>query len=366
MSAGAPGGDEPDTGPTATLKFVPTKEPTPLREEVAALIEPWRAFDLPLVKRTYNMHGEVDLKISVSAARAYLCQCLEPPREGTFKFMALPAELREKVYKMLLVYPEPGLSRAEEDYVFPWRLVHPSERLVLESTSWIEQGQYRESVLLLPPMHEALAVLRVSKQIHHEALPVFYGLNKFHFGCLPTLYRGLQDRGEDALKQIRYLHMTMDLYAWEQFWDKKLPSLGRMLDSIVLRKLVFSLPQKKDFEALCQKVVSGTDTASTDLSKLDDVDGLGQFVALAQRAESVEWQGDGIFKTWVVGKLEGVEEVIVSDENVPEPTQHTGTGVRVAPYWSRCLAQAVTAVNQSRFWSVKGSIDKLKTLNRSR
>ncbi|CAK1366331.1 unnamed protein product [Cercospora beticola] len=346
----------------AAAEFHEDGEPAGFDDSPGDFFDAMRSFDLPLVKRTYHSYNGADLQISFSAARAYLCQCLEPPREGTFKFMALPAELREKVYKMLLVYPEPGLSRTS-DYPFPRQLLHPSERLVPDPTSLEEKEQYRESVLLLPPMHEALSVLRVSKQICHEALPVFYGLNKFHFGCLPTLYHGLRNRGEDVLKQIRYLHITMDLDAWERFWDKKLPGLGKMLDSIIPRKLVFSLPKRKDFERLCQRAVSGTDDTSVILSKLDEVDGLGCFVALAQRAESVEWQGDGIFKTWVVGKLEGAEEVVVSDETAPEPSQHTATGDRVAPLWSRCFAQAVAAVNQLRFWLIKGLINELKVLN---
>ncbi|KAM3417166.1 hypothetical protein BST61_g5428 [Cercospora zeina] len=50
---------------------------------------------------------------SLAATRLYLCGHLEGPREGKFDLMGLLAEIREKIYKMLLMYPKLGLTLAK-------------------------------------------------------------------------------------------------------------------------------------------------------------------------------------------------------------------------------------------------------------
>ena len=54
--------------------------------------------------------------ISSKAVRVYLRRLLEPKRTGTFRFLDLPAELRNSIYRMLFVFPKSGIRAQEKEY----------------------------------------------------------------------------------------------------------------------------------------------------------------------------------------------------------------------------------------------------------
>lgn len=70
---------------------------------------------------------------------------MEETQRG-FRFLDLPGEIRNMIYKTLLVKPDPLLVPRCD--ILPWR-------------------------------HHWLALLRANKQIHHEAASIMYGFNTF-------------------------------------------------------------------------------------------------------------------------------------------------------------------------------------------
>ncbi|PPJ50441.1 hypothetical protein CBER1_05577 [Cercospora berteroae] len=256
-----------------------------------------RHFDLPLTRISIDRdHPDVTadrFTISAAAARCFLRGLLEPPRHGTFDFMALPPELREKIYKMTMLYPKPGFTRS--GHVIQ-RGPDPEflDRIMLRPSDDVDVPAFRASAgavadnIPVEKFTKTLGLLRVSKQIHHEALPVFYGQNGFRFGTLYYLLNALQFVSRETIQQIRDVRVVL------KYTDvtRKSPEAPRVsLSYLCPVKLVLSVPRA---------IPDEEQRFTRDSTRVNFVDGrkLGWFVDLAKRAGHVEIKGDGVFADW--------------------------------------------------------------------
>ncbi|CAK1366076.1 unnamed protein product [Cercospora beticola] len=284
-------------------------------------------FDLPLT-RTSTDEQERDITrdkfmISASAAaRAYLRDIFEPPRQGTFDFMALPAELREKIYKMLLVYPKPGFTLADheiwrgDDYESLHQFGLLSREDVAapaypESLDQEDSPSIPENDIPVESLTKTLAILSVSKQIRHEALPVFYGQNSFHFGTLDHFLRTLETMEHDTIQQIAKLRVSMDYH------DLCLMTpfstvIDTQLSYLSPKKLVLILPYEDRYY--------GTRFAEECWrGNLDGMERLESLIALAKRAGNVEIRDNDVFGDLLREGIEGPEV----DEEVEDESKST-------------------------------------------
>ncbi|KAF2206797.1 hypothetical protein CERZMDRAFT_88993 [Cercospora zeae-maydis SCOH1-5] len=276
-------------------------------------------FDLPIKTREHLPGDTITLTISWPAARIFLN--LEPERQGIFPFTELPAELREKIFKLLFVFPKAGLMKEQRG--------NNAGRLV--TLSGTPQPNYEDQLdesfhinrqtLLLPDTSNFLAVSCVSKQLRSEALSIFYGENQFRFRYLDALQVGLNQMGKDARQQIRHLHITTEL-SFGQRLAETVVGLSSLLPDLTLDKLKISTGKWGDaFDTHCDPDTSlnrmwTLNGVPADHNKLEKMHGIFELVALAKRAKTLEWSEtewevhvDAVFKTWLLRQLERTKDV---------------------------------------------------------
>lgn len=159
---------------------------------VPDFFETFPSYKLPLRLHSYDRDERdpvnAEYAITRSAARYYLRDLLEPKRRGTVPFTKLPAELRNIIYEMVLRFPAPGLYISHSVMSKPLKLHSirrmdevdvtggPMEELSLD---FAVPQEYADHYLEVNLSKTDLALLKVCRQIHHEAMPIFYGLNTF-------------------------------------------------------------------------------------------------------------------------------------------------------------------------------------------
>lgn len=84
----------------------------------------------------------------------------QPTDPEVFRFLDLPAEIRNKIYRILLVYHEP---------------------VVLKSASEINDDIYRNPEVYVTRLGMSPQICRTSKTVACECFAVLYGDNTFHF-----------------------------------------------------------------------------------------------------------------------------------------------------------------------------------------
>ncbi|PIA91844.1 hypothetical protein CB0940_09489 [Cercospora beticola] len=265
-------------------------------------------FDLPLTRIPADQdHPDVTkdkFTISNAAARCFLRELLEPPRQGAFDFMGLPPELREKIYKMVMVYPKPGFTRARH-VIFRNPDVEFLDKTMLRPRDDADVPTFQasaETIANYTPVEKlttTLGLLRVSKQVHHEALPVFYGQNGFRFGTLYYLLDALQLMSRETIQQVRDVRVVVkyvDLSRDIRPTPVKLSYLSPV-------NLVLIVPRDNP---------SWEQTFTSESKEMGFAYGrkLRCLIDLAQRAGHVEVKGDGVFGDWLRKEIETSQKAV--------------------------------------------------------
>ena len=124
---------------------------------------------------------------------------IRQPRRDYFPFMELPGEIRNMIYRTILVQPGivfisgdeygPGYREDVVSRHLPVRMRGAPDRIMNHSHLFIN----------LPTVR---TLLGTSKQIYDEAAWFYYGCNHFHFSNLPILYNFLQATRPDFRRHI--------------------------------------------------------------------------------------------------------------------------------------------------------------------
>ncbi|CAK1367830.1 unnamed protein product [Cercospora beticola] len=264
-----------------------------------------REFDLPVHITSRADHYEYG--IATGPARVYLGRWLEPARQGTFRFLDLSAELRNKIYELVLKISDDGLH---QDYQFdctselqllreewlPLQLAQhdfdeeePSETIIDDPF----YGKQNEFILHLGPSSKLLALLCTCKQIRQEASPVFYGANTFRFGPA-SMDSALQQLSADTKKQIRSVNIALDT---RRFQANHLGTLGVRLQSLDLTHLNLTLDHRNWFHNYnLDRKNRSVLLLSPPVRTFSLVNDLKPFIDLARRAKKVtffEMNGQG-------------------------------------------------------------------------
>lgn len=172
--------------------------------------EAFDAYELPVIER-YAGYG-----ITASSARIFLGRWLEPEQHGSFRFLDLPNELRNRICDMTLVFP-----RAEIE-------VRENKRWRAKGVNLIAKEREGGHPVPLdgcevPNPNKLLNIAIVSKQLAKETIHVFYGSNSFVFTgptAISSFIKVVPVNRMRLIKQVRiktYVHSSVS-----ETWDDKM------------------------------------------------------------------------------------------------------------------------------------------------
>ncbi|KAI9832881.1 MAG: hypothetical protein M1819_003911 [Sarea resinae] len=146
----------------------------------------------------------------------------QPPKMEKSRLMNLPAEIRLKIYRHLMVDDDVLRIRSEDPSVFALR--KPLQRH--RTTYWIMSGRFRgrclETTYCLsnnPDLHPA--ILAVSRKSHQEALPVLYSENTFDFYVdVEAVSPFLKDRTSDAVAAMKRIRIVKRPLPFDREYDR--------------------------------------------------------------------------------------------------------------------------------------------------
>lgn len=172
--------------------------------------QPTEREDSPELARWYIINSQ---------ARMFLRNWLEPERKGHFDFFGLPAELRNRIYEDVLLYPLPGVQISSK--LPPFVLKHMPNTST-ENLTW--QATYRNPRLTWAPITtpNRTAFLHVCKQAFQEAMPIYYGLNSFSLRTFEELALALQELSPERIRRLKSLHIQMPVSSERSMSKEKL------------------------------------------------------------------------------------------------------------------------------------------------
>ena len=186
--------------------------------------------------------------------------CADLPREKAhFPFLKLPAEIRNMIYQFALVTDHwiPISDIYPPDFEDLMELDPPLRRTTYLMN--VHDACYCEELPLKPYMRttyeyewwchcdggvDGIALLSVCRQVNTEAVPIFYGMNKFNFCSMQAIVPFFQDRpltSSSHIKRLRLFFMLEKEGAKRrhQVWTSALDYIGQKLRLETLDIMVY-------------------------------------------------------------------------------------------------------------------------------
>ena len=206
--------------------------------------------------------------------------------EPHFPFLSLPPEIRNRIFEYLLVTPSPLIevrNLSEEEFKRKKRrkAIQRTTYTIKNPEVYLEMYDSDDSFTKNGPIDEfittytmdrsgldrgsawnapCMATLRLNRQIHQEASPIFYGSNDFYFDEPSTLAHFLQDRPSAALQSLRKFKIVLRLDPCggefgrnTQTWANCLHCLGKYSEVKLLELSVDIEGQEDDLQFMRKK-----------------------------------------------------------------------------------------------------------------
>ncbi|KAK5697203.1 hypothetical protein LTR97_007338 [Elasticomyces elasticus] len=126
-----------------------------------------------------------------------------------FPFFELPRELRDKIYQIVFQFPRSGLFFSSPVTKKP---IVRSRDLEDDSSfeDIIQDHETRSHILETSAVSDILSPLLVNRQFYREAMPLFYSLNSFNFGCQRTMSTVIARLPRASRKHFRSVGVRYD------------------------------------------------------------------------------------------------------------------------------------------------------------
>ncbi|MCJ1301750.1 hypothetical protein MMC08_004551 [Hypocenomyce scalaris] len=135
-----------------------------------------------------------------------------------FHFLRLPAEIRNKIYRLALVQPQPIELWPTNEVAFAEDFdIIPEEDATPEHSAELVKAAFNHV-----RSNSVVAILRVSKMIYKEATPIFYGENEFRFSMdlgWMAMFHFLFTIGERNRRMVSRLAVFAPIMG-VVFWDR--------------------------------------------------------------------------------------------------------------------------------------------------
>lgn len=170
-----------------------------------------------------------------------------------FHFFKLPAELRNKIYRLVVItgktliiqdmHPE-ELEKGQVNGAYQSRSTYLATDHVCSLETWLTYRQYpnvepcmiketrfgpRSTTYMLATPHSidatTITMLSLNKQSREEVASIFYGENTFHFTTMSSLVPFMKDRTVETRKYIERLWLTLTVD--DDCWDVIFTEYGR-------------------------------------------------------------------------------------------------------------------------------------------
>ena len=252
---------------------------------VAGFSEALESFDLPVQRDSCSQKwptGSGPIFVCATAGRLYLRKWLEPEREGVFRFLHLPAELRNVVYEKLFSFGQSGIQVSCKDNSWAdWKNIR---------VSYDAYGPYDTSRQLSPPK-ELFALLSVNRQIYGEAMPYFYSLNHQKFRNMEELAIIGRLMPSCRLRYVKELSFEIfpsrnSTYAYRHKLRDFKSGLQRLADLCQPRKLtIYFMPD--DYILSTSRRLLGGLVSERQLRQVSRLPGMRTVTELATRADEL-------------------------------------------------------------------------------
>ncbi|KAK4496802.1 hypothetical protein PRZ48_012786 [Zasmidium cellare] len=171
--------------------------------------------DTPIIELEYMCAYSVD----VGSATAFLQRWIDPQpeRKGCFRFLDLPAEIRNRIYHMVLIFPEPAVRvecfsrKMELTLKAHGRLSRASDEVCCSPFKCSDDCQNAGHFSLDAPQ-EILDIACTCKQVFSEAVPIFYGGNSFSADGSVALEKFTHVVPTERLRHLKKLHLRLTVW----------------------------------------------------------------------------------------------------------------------------------------------------------
>lgn len=194
-------------------------KPTP------TLAQAFASHDIPLID-AFDSYGIPIHTVDINPARLYLSGCLnlDSDREGAFPFLDLPAELRNRIYEMVLIYPRSTVavtlrsSGGASDDIKLSAIERDS------GNPYFGEGEQRYDI---EDPSEIMNLAFVCEQIARETIPILY---------VPQTAYTCQLR---AMRHLLTLYFSCSSYGGNTFQFSRILFLKKFIDIVPDSRLRF-------------------------------------------------------------------------------------------------------------------------------
>lgn len=274
------------------------------------------------------------IRVRPRAARIFLWNLLEPKRKGFFPFLDLPAELRNTVYEMLFTFPAEGIAVARHnDSGLPGLLVlrRREDTFTPDRLESCDFGNDQEG-LEIDAQALSFSLLRVNRQIHAEAAPLFYGLN--HLCCIDSEATNafLYKMNHNKLKFVRDVRLCVNWCFRDRDEAEELASIMQTFASTAsLRRLEIEtsdtdwLGMRKSERQLLGR--------EKQIKTFDQVPGFDSLAKLCSKAQTLVFIGErGLgFEKWMTAQVDKIKKqagAASREETTEKETKRKTRGAR--------------------------------------